>query len=74
MKRIAVNSRNVVSIGYAEAIGVLEVEFQNGSIYQFIEVSSSVYAELMQATSIGDYFASNIMDNYYCQQTYPATR
>ena len=62
MKRLSVRSSNLASIGYDDK--VLEIEFNSGGIYQYHNVPSIVYEQLMSARSHGKYFASNIK-NYY---------
>jgi hypothetical protein len=53
MERTLVNSSNVTSIGYDPASATLEIEFTNGSIYQYFDVPESVHVELMGSASIG---------------------
>jgi hypothetical protein len=55
MERVPVNSTNVVSIGYDPAQQVLELEYRNGHIYQYFDVSEGTYQELMASASIGQY-------------------
>lgn len=55
MQRTRVASSNISSIGYDQATQVLEVEFNNGSIYQYFNVSRGIYQGLMKASSHGSY-------------------
>lgn len=71
MKRQIVNSKDLVSIGYEGEICVLEVELQNGGIYQFHEVSHETYALLMKANVPCDFFTAHIRDKYLVQCIYP---
>jgi len=64
MIREPVKSSDLVSVGYDPSVSVLEVEFKNGGIYQYTNVSKNVYKELMTADSIGRYFNSQIRDKY----------
>ncbi len=64
MKRTAVSSSNLASVGYDEASKILEIEFNNRSIYQYSNVPESVYRALMQAASHGTYFNQNIKGAY----------
>jgi len=64
MERQSVSSSNIASIGYDNATEVLEVEFLNGSIYEYRNVSSVVYEELMSAASHGSYFNREIRMSY----------
>jgi hypothetical protein len=43
---------------------VLEIEFQNGHIYQYYGVPPKVYEELMNASSHGKYFNAHIRNAY----------
>jgi hypothetical protein len=56
MDRIPVTSENLRSIGYDEAARVLEVEFDDGSVYQYPCVPKDVYLGLVTAPSKGSYF------------------
>jgi hypothetical protein len=55
MNRKPVTSSNVLSIGYAPELQILEVEFKSGEIYQYMGVSVNMYNSLMNASSIGGY-------------------
>ncbi len=63
MKRETVKSSNLASIGYDESSKILEIEFLNGGIYQYLNVPLDVYEELMNAKSHGTYFSANIRNN-----------
>ncbi|MBE9156990.1 KTSC domain-containing protein [Nodosilinea sp. LEGE 06152] len=60
MNRISVSSSNLASVGYDLSTQVLEVEFLNGSIYQYLGVPSSVYDGLMAASSHGSYLDQHV--------------
>ena len=64
MQRIPVSSSNVASIGYDATNLVLEVEFQNGGVYQYFDVPQNAYDELMTASSMGGYLNTVIKQNY----------
>jgi len=64
MERQSVKSSNLSSIGYDEENEILEVEFNHGGIYQYFDVPSDVYEELMNADSHGVYFSANIKNDY----------
>jgi KTSC domain len=68
MNRISVSSSNLASIGYDSSTQVLEVEFLDGSIYQYSDVPSSVYAGLMAASSHGSYLAQHVKKAGYSYQ------
>lgn len=64
MNRVAVSSSNVDSIGYDAGTLTLEVEFRNGSVYQYFDVPEAVYRELLNAESVGGYLNSCIKGSY----------
>ncbi|MEY8212964.1 MAG: KTSC domain-containing protein [Colwellia sp.] len=61
MERIAVDSSNVVSVGYDE--GTLEVEFNSG-IYCYYDVPEHIFDELMASDSKGSYLHRNVKSSY----------
>lgn len=64
MNRQSVSSSNIASIGYDQASQTLEIEFLNGSIYQYFDIPQHVYGGLMSASSHGQYLAQNIKGYY----------
>lgn len=60
MERVEVNSSNVKSIGYSVKDNVLEVEFTNGSVYQYPNVPFKLFIEIKNSTSVGSAFYSKI--------------
>lgn len=56
MKRIPVSSSQISSIGYKRTMQILEVEFNNGAVFQYFDVPERVYDGLMSASSIGSHF------------------
>lgn len=64
MKRQDVDSSMLASVGYDAKTQTLEVEFNNGGVYQYFDVEEEVYKNLLSAESIGSYFYHNIRDDY----------
>jgi hypothetical protein len=64
MNRQPVTSSNLRTVGYDPTTRTLEIEFQDGVIYQYDGVPPDVHAGLMQAPSHGSYFHRNIRDRY----------
>ncbi|MCC7713227.1 KTSC domain-containing protein [Janthinobacterium lividum] len=64
MERISVESSNVEAIGYDSESQTLEVEFKNGSVYQYFDVPEKIYEEFSAASTIGGYLASSIKGVY----------
>lgn len=64
MERISVQSSNIRSVGFEASSLTLEVEFNSGSIYQYLNVPESEYEGLMDAGSKGRYLNRNIKGRY----------
>jgi len=56
MTRTAVESEMMSSVGYEESTAILEVEFRNGSVYQYLDVPRERYNGLLAAVSKGRFF------------------
>lgn len=63
MYRKNVVSSNIKSIGYEDE--VLEVEFLNGSIYQYYNVPQNLFEGIMNADSHGKYLNEHIKKAHY---------
>lgn len=68
MNRDMVASSNIISVGYDEPSQTLEVEFANGSVYQYYNVGSVLHEEFMMAPSKGKFL------NVYIRNAYPYSR
>ena len=64
MERTPVTSSNIASVGYDTDSQTLEIEFNNGTIYQYFDVSEQVFNELKGAGSVGGYLAAHIKGVY----------
>ena len=53
MRRQRVESTTVRSVGYQRRSRILEIEFQSGAVYQYVDVSARVYEEFWKAESKG---------------------
>lgn len=62
--REAISSTNVASAGYDEQSETLEVEFANGSVYQYFNVGLALYEQFRTASSKGQFLNSNIRNSY----------
>ncbi|MDL0126658.1 KTSC domain-containing protein [Halobacterium salinarum] len=65
MDRESVSSSLLDSVGYDPDEQVLEVELQDGSVYQYIDVPEETYRGLMDADSLGRYFNAHIRGHSY---------
>ncbi|MGK3122194.1 KTSC domain-containing protein [Pseudomonas corrugata] len=68
MERTPVSSSNIASIGYELETYTLQVEFNNGSIYDYYDVPEDMYTALISAGSVGSFFHANIRNTYSYQQ------
>lgn len=68
MNRNYVASSNLTSVGYDEPTQTLEVEFSNGTIYQYYNVTAVLFEQLMQSPSKGQFL------NIYIKNAYPYSR
>ena len=66
MQREPVESASLRSVGYDEAARTLEVEFNSGGIYRYLDVPPDTYRTFRQDESLGRYFARNIRNTYEC--------
>lgn len=66
--REPVASSNVASIGYDEPTETLEVEFLNGTVYQYFNVGADLYQQILAAPSKGQFL------NTYIRNAYPYSR
>ena len=64
MKMEPVNSSNVAAVGYDEDSQTLQVEFNNGSTYQYFDVPKAIYDGLYHANSVGGYLNANIKGSF----------
>jgi lysyl-tRNA synthetase class 2 len=65
MKRIAVDSSGIQTIGYDQVKKILEVEFINDHVYRYRDVPEMLYVRLMKAPSKGAFFNKKIRDAGY---------
>ncbi len=68
MNRDPVASSNLVSVGYDMDSETLEIEFANGTVYQYYNVAQGVYDEFMASPSLGSFL------NAYIRNAYPYSR
>jgi hypothetical protein len=68
LERQPVKSRILRSMGYDDSTKILEIEFQNGRMYQFLDVPPKVYADLMHSNEIGKYFTDKVRTRFRSKQ------
>lgn len=64
MDRKPVDSSSIAAAGYAPDVSMLEVEFRNGSVYQYFAVPKEVFDSLLAAESKGAFVSSHIRGCY----------
>lgn len=64
MERQPVASSNIRSVGYDPDAQILEIEFQDGAVYQYSGVPGAVHAGLVSAGSPGRYFHAHVKGRY----------
>ncbi len=64
IKRSAVQSSNVASVGYSRELRALEIEFVRGAVYRFLEVPPNLHRRLLAAESKGRFIAENLRGKY----------
>jgi hypothetical protein len=64
MQREMVDSSLIKSIGYDEEIGVLQVEFTEGQIRDYKNVSAELYKQFLTASSKGRFYLKHIRKKF----------
>jgi len=64
MDRTPVTSSNIAEVGYDESSNTLEIQFNDQSVYQYIDVPKTVFESLVSAASVGQYFHANIRGQF----------
>lgn len=64
MDMIPVDSSNVAFIGYDSESETLQIEFNNGSIYQYFDVPEHLFEGLRDTDSVGRFLHANIKGTY----------
>jgi len=68
MKRSQVTSSNIRSVGYDGINEVLEVEFHHGKVYHYKDVPANLVKDLLDASSVGKFFNTNVKNVYKFEQ------
>jgi hypothetical protein len=69
--RQRVDSSAIAKVGYSKRHHVLEIEFVNGAVYRYLDVSLSVYRDLISAESKARYYDFNIKGKYRSMRVRP---
>lgn len=64
MKRNTVSSTTMRTVGYDHVQNILEIEFIDNDIYQYLDVPFEVYNGLVNGDSLGKYLNEVIKQNF----------
>jgi hypothetical protein len=64
VKMIPVDSSSIKEVGYDEIESQLHVRFVTGSLYAYMNVPKELFQELINAESVGKYFAEHVKKQY----------
>lgn len=71
VERQPVKSRILRTVGYDSTAKSLEIEFQNGLVYQFSDVPPKIFKDLMNSEVIGKYFTDKVRTKFHSKQIAP---
>ena len=74
MRRHAVNSSVILTVGYEARSATLEVKFRNGRLYEYFGVPPEEFQALLSADSVGKYFNEVIKPKYQAARVRGAGR
>lgn len=61
MEMKKVKSSNIDKVGYGKNTKILQVQFRNGSSYMYADVPEEMHKKIVNSSSIGSSFHSNII-------------
>jgi hypothetical protein len=64
VRRERLESSSLRSVGYDPSARVLEVEFLNGGVYQYLDVKDDEFEEFQEADSKGRYLNTEIKPSH----------
>ena len=64
MDRVRVTSSNIRAVGYDSTTQILEIEFIESGVYQYMNVPKKMHERFMAAASKGRFFSANIKDKF----------
>jgi KTSC domain len=62
--RQPVESSAIAKVGYSKRYHILEIEFINGAVYRYLDVSATVYRDLITAESKARFYDSSVKRHY----------
>lgn len=73
LPQASLDSSTLLSVGYSGESRIMEITFQNGSIYRYFAVPSDVHEALLAASSKGRYFNAVIRPSFRYERLRTAT-
>lgn len=73
LSRASLDSSSLLSVGYSGESGIMEIAFQNGSLYRYFAVPPDVHEALLTASSKGRYFNTAIRSRFRFERLRTAT-
>ncbi len=64
MYMVSVNSSRLETVGYDERLKLLQIQFVDGSMYEYYDVPKNIYIGLATASSTGEYFHEYVKGVY----------
>lgn len=64
----SVVSSTIEAVGYEADPQTLHVRFKNGTVFLYKDVPEKLYQQLMEAESIGKFFAAKIKPKYIAEK------
>ena len=64
INRVPIESTALAAVGYSKRLRALEIEFRNGAVYRYLDVSPRVHRALMAAPSKARFYHENIRAKY----------
>nr|ACO70897.1 hypothetical protein [uncultured Verrucomicrobiota bacterium] len=64
IRREAVESTSIASIGFHAELRILEIEFRSGALYRYFAVPLSIFEGMQKAESKGRYFSQKIRGQF----------
>lgn len=71
IQREPVQSSALATVGYSKRLRALEIEFRDGLIYRYLEVSPATHRDLITAHSKARYYNHHIRGKYRCLRVKP---
>lgn len=63
-RMVSVESSNIKAVGYDPEREVLQIDFLSGGSYRYSNVPQAIYDEILEAQTVGRYFATRIKGLY----------